>query len=239
MNSATSSNQLQPAQHAAAKVVGFLYLFTMATSIFGFAVRGPLIVPGDALQTVTNITASERLFRISIASDLLTVVGVIILVLALYVVLKPINRNIALLATFWRLAENFTLAVITLNGFAMVALVRGTDSVQAFDANQLSTLVSALYRVWGAGFNIGFVFLGLGSTVFSYLWLKSGYIPRPLAILGIVASLLLGLINLASMVFPPLANTLGMICMMPMFFYEVGLGLWLLVKGLEEPRPNG
>ena len=103
---------IEPAQHTAAKVAGFLYLFIMATGIFGESyVRGQLIVGGDAVQTARNIAASERLFRISIASDLITVVGAVILVWALYVVLKPINRDVALLAAFLRLAENSIVTV--------------------------------------------------------------------------------------------------------------------------------
>ena len=82
---------IEPAQHTAAKIVGFLYLFTMATSIVGFSLRGPLLVRGDAVQTARNIAASQRLYRISIVSDLLTVVGVIVLLWALYVVLNYLH----------------------------------------------------------------------------------------------------------------------------------------------------
>jgi hypothetical protein len=227
---------IEPAQRTAAKVVGFLYLFTMATSIVGFCLRGPLLVLADAVQTARNIAASERLYRISIVTDLITIVGVIILVWALYVVLKPINRNVALLAAFFRLAENSIVAVITLSAFAVLALVSGGDYLRAFDAKQLEALVYALgVRVHGAGFNIGFVFLGFGSTVFAYLWLKSRYIPKALAAWGIFSSLVLAIVTLAIMVFPSL-GALGLTYMMPLGIYEVGLGLWLLVKGIQAPR---
>jgi hypothetical protein len=225
---------IEPAQRTAGKIAGFLYLLTNLTAIFGYAVRGQLIARGDVVQTARNILGSERLFRISIVSDLLTVACVLLLVLALYVVLKPVNRYVTLLATLWRLAENFVLAVVPLSGFVIVALLSHADSLQAFDMKQVSTLVSALYRVWGAGFNIGFVFLGLGSAVFSYLWLKSRYIPRALAAWGIFSSLLLALASFAIMVFPGLA-TVGLAYMAPMGIYEFGLGLWLVVKGLQEP----
>ena len=231
----TTIRTVEPAQQTAAKVAGFLYLFTMATSIFGFYARAPLLVRGNAAQTAVNIAASERLYRISIVSDLLTVACVIILVAALYVVLKPVDRNVALLAAFWRLAENFILAVITLSAFAALALLSGADYLRAFDTEQLQALAYTLaLRVHGAGFNIGFVFLGLGSTVFSYLWLKSRYIPRALAAWGIFSSLVLAIVTLAILVFPGLA-ALGLTYMLPMFFYEVGLGIWLLVKGIRAP----
>ena len=90
---------IEPAQRTAAKVAGFLYLFLMATANFAeFYARGRLIVPGDAVQTATKIAASEWLFRLAVVSDLITFAGCVMLVVAFYVILKPINRNLALLA---------------------------------------------------------------------------------------------------------------------------------------------
>src|SRR2546430_2322106 len=108
---------IQPGQRSAARLAGFLYLFTNATAIFAFTVRNRIIVFGDAVQTATNIAASEHLFRFAIVMELITIACVIMLVAALYVVLEPINRNVALLAAFWRLAENFVLGIVVLSEF--------------------------------------------------------------------------------------------------------------------------
>ena len=125
---------IEPEQHTAAKAVGALYLLMMVTGIFAeFYARGSLIVRGDAVQTARNILASERLFRIGIASDLITFAGDVILVWALYVVLKPINRDVALLAAFLRLTENSILAVATINSFAALALLSGAGYLRAVD----------------------------------------------------------------------------------------------------------
>jgi hypothetical protein len=226
---------LEPEQHTAAKVVGYIYLIAMATSMFAeLYARGPLIVRGDAMQTAINIAASERLFRISSVIHLITFASDAALAVALYVVLRPVNRNVALLAAFWRLADCSILAVNMLNDFVVLRLLSGTDYLRAFDTKQLQALARLAISVEAAGFQIGFVFLGLGSTVFSYLWLKSGYIPRGLAAWGIFSSLVLALGTLAIMVFPGL-GVVGLTYMAPMFFYEVGLGLWLLIKGLRVP----
>jgi Domain of unknown function (DUF4386) len=227
---------IAPAQRAAAKVAGFLYLFTMATGIFGESfVRGRLIVRDDALQTARNIAASERLFRLGIASDLITVAGVIVLLWALYVVLAPIDRNVALLAAFLRLAENAIAGATIINAFVALRLLSGADYWRVFDTTQLQVLARLFIGGQGAGLRIAFVLLGLGSTVFSYLWLKSRYIPRALAAWGIFSSLALASLTLAIMVFPGLGDVLGLAYMAPMFVYEVGLGLWLLVKGIHVP----
>ena len=227
---------LEPEQHSAAKVVGFIYLIAMATSMLAeFFLQGPLIVRGDAVQTAINIAASERLFRIGSVVHLLTFASDAVMAVALYVILRPVNRNVALLAAFWRLADCAILAVSILNDFAALRFLSGAEYLQAFEPQQLQVLARAFLSVRAAGFQIGFVFLGLGSTVFSYLWLKSRYIPRGLAAWGIFASVLLGPGTLVMMLFPALAATVGLTYMAPMFFFEVGLGLWLLVKGLREP----
>jgi Domain of unknown function (DUF4386) len=227
---------IEPAHQTAAKVVGFLYLFAMALSIFGEAfVRGRLIVPRDAVQTAVNIAASETLFRLSIVTDLLLYVCDIVLFWGLYVILKRVNKDAALLATCFRLVETAILAVTTLTAFIALRLLGGGSYLEAIETAQLQALARAFLSIYGIGLSIGFVFLGLGSAVFSYVWLKSRYIPRVLAAWGIFSSLVLAIFSLATMVYPRVWEVMGMAYMMPMGLYEVGLGLWLLIKGLREP----
>ena len=227
---------IDESQRKAARVVGFTYLFAMVTAIFGFYVRGHLIVPGNAAETAHNIIASERLFRIGIASDLITFVTDIVLITALYVVLKPVNRNLALLSAFWRLMETAVLVVVTLNGFDVLRVLSGADYLGVFEADRLQALARLSLGAYGAGYNVGFVFLGLGSAVFGYLWFKSNYIPRALAALGVVGSLLLAAGSFAIIIFPNLGKILSLAYLMPLGVYEVTMGFWLLLKGL---RPSG
>ncbi len=234
MSTAVSTNRLEPAQYTAAKLAGFLYLFTMVTANFAeFYARGRLIVPGDAEQTAKNIAASERLFRLGTVSNLITFASVAVLVVALYVVLKPVNRNVALLAAFWRLVECSIFALITLNDFVALRLLSGEDYLRAFDTKRLQALAYMFVGVHDAGYLIGLVFFGLGSTVFAYLWFRSRYIPRWLAALGVFSSLVVAIVTLAIMVFPILANVVVPVYFAPIFIFEVTLGLWLLIKGLR------
>jgi hypothetical protein len=76
----------------------------------------------------------------------------------------------------------------------------------------------------------------LGSTVFGYLWAKSSYVPRALAVLGVIAPFLLAAGALTFILFPALWAVIFPGYMVPLFFFEVGMGLWLLVKGLRDPR---
>jgi hypothetical protein len=219
----------------AARAAGFLYLFTNATAIVGFYARGQVYARGDAVQTARNLATSERLFRVGIVSELITVAGVVMLVVALYAILEPINRNVALLAAFWRLLENVVLAIIPLNAFVALSLLSGADYLRAVDAHDLQALAHMFLRLHLVGFRIGFLFLGLGSAAFAWLWLKSRYIPRALAVLGIVASLVMAIAESAIIAFPGLAAVVGLAYMAPMGVFEFTLGGWLLVKGLRTP----
>ncbi|HWM23430.1 MAG TPA: DUF4386 domain-containing protein [Chthoniobacterales bacterium] len=230
---------ITPTQHRVAKVVGFLYLIQMAFAIFGESfVRNRLIVPSDAVQTAANLVASERLFRLSLAGDLMIYASVIVLFWGIYIILKPVNKDVALLGAFFRLVEQAVLAVTTFAGFIALRLLSGPEYLRVVDTAQLQAFARAFISMYGIGLSIGFVFLGLGSAVFSYVWLKSRYIPRALALLGIFGSLLLAVMTLVTMVFPRVYEVLGMSYMMPMGLYEVGLGFWLLIKGIKAPTPQ-
>ncbi|HEX3943842.1 MAG TPA: DUF4386 domain-containing protein [Rhizomicrobium sp.] len=223
-------------QQKAARLAGFLYLFTNLVAIFAFVVRGRVIVKGDAAQTANNILSAGPLFRAAIAAELVCVAGTIALVVALYVVLRPINRNLALLAVCWRIVENATLAVVTIAEFAMLTLLGHDAYLHTVGAPQLQSLAYASLHIYGAGFNVGFVFLGLGSALFSYLWLKSRYIPRLIAGWGIFASSMMAASMLVIIIFPNLAEPLSVFYLAPMGIYEIGLGLWLLIKGIRLPQ---
>ncbi|HUG10222.1 MAG TPA: DUF4386 domain-containing protein [Opitutaceae bacterium] len=227
---------IEPAQQTAARVVGALYLIQMATAVFGqIFVRDALIVRGDLAKTAENIAASEQLFRLSIAGDLITYSGVIVLAWAFYVVVKPVDKNLALLAVFFRLVENAVLFVATIGSMMVLRFLSVSGNMEAFEPGQLHAMVSFAIRFQGVGMSFAFILLGLGSTVFSYLLLKSRYVPKAIAVWGIFASLVLAAGPLAIIVFPPLA-VMGISYMAPMGIFEVGLGFWLLFKGLRLPR---
>ncbi|MEO8043409.1 MAG: DUF4386 domain-containing protein [Spartobacteria bacterium] len=229
---------ISPTQRAAARLVGILYLVQMAAGVFGeVVVRGQLIVRGDAAQTAKNIIASEQLFRLSIAGDLLTCIAVLVLTWGLYVLLRPVNQHLALLGAFFRLVELAVLSTATVSSLVVLRLLGSSNPLPTFEAAQIHSLVSLAIANQRLAMSVAFVFLGLGSAVFAWLLLKSRYVPKALAALGIFGALTLSIVTLAIIVFPGL-RVLGMIYMLPMGLYEVGLGLWLLIKGLPISAPN-
>ena len=213
-------------QRKAARAVGWTYLLVI-----------PLAVFAETAATVPNILAHERLFRLGTASNLSAFALDGILITALYVVLAPVNRSVALLAAFWGLIETAILVVATLGDFDALRVLSGADYLRAFDADRLQALASLSMGAHGAAYHVGLVFSGLRSTVFCYLWYRSGFIPKILAGWGVFSSLLLAASSYAFIVFPELAKTVTVaVYGGPIFIFEATMGFWLLIKGLRQPE---
>jgi hypothetical protein len=224
---------IQPEQRRAAKLVGFLYVIQMAVAVFGESfVRRALVMRGDAAKTAENLLAHEGLFRLSIAGDLLVYVTVILLVWGLWVVVEPVGRRLALLAVLFRLAENAVLCMATVQSLVMLRLLKGSDSLSALSSDQRRALAMLAYTTQGLGMSVAFVLLGCGSAVFAWLLWKSRYVPRWISAWGIFGSLVLSLGTVAIALFPSL-GVVGLAYMAPIGIYEVGLGVWLIVRGIR------
>jgi hypothetical protein len=231
---------IDESQRKAARIVGFTYLFAMATAVFAeFYVHARLIVPDNAADTARNIMAHERLWRLGIASNLLCFLTDVALIAALYVILKRVNQNLALFAAFVRLIETAVFLVVVINDFDVLRLLSGADYLKALRTDQLQAFAQLSIGAYGAGYIVGVVLFGLGSTVFSYLWFKSHYIPRALAVWGVFASLLVATGSFALIILPSLAKILIPGYFVPIFIFEVTIGFWLLLKGLRPSGTNG
>jgi hypothetical protein len=229
---------IDESQRKAATVVGFSYLFALPPAIFAeFYVRTRLVAFDNAAQTAQNITAHERLFRLGTASNLTVFALDVVLIIALCVVLMPVNRSLALLATSWGLIETATLVAVALSDFDVLRTLSGAGYLHAFEANQLQALARLSISAHADAYNIGLVLAGLRSTAFCYLWFKSHFIPRALAAWGMVASFLMGACAFSFIIFPEFARAIPVeIYGAPIFFFEMTMGFWLLLKGL---RPSG
>ena len=225
-------------QERAARLAGAMYLIQMATGVFTqIYARGSLIVRGDPTQTARNIMDSEGLFRIGIASDIATYTAVLIATWALYVLLRSVNRNLALLAVMFRLMELAIHFNATVDSLGVLRVLSGAQYLKSLDAGQLHSMAQLALGVQGEAVNMGFILLGLGSAVFAFLLFKSQFIPRLLAGWGVFASLLIAAYALSTIVFAK-AGALQVVPMLPMGLYEVSLGVWLLIKGAKI-EPSG
>ena len=157
----------------------------------------------------------------------------VVLIMALCEVLMPVNRSLALLATGWGLIETATLVVVTLSDLEVLRILSGADYLHAFEANQVQALARLSLSAHADTYNVGLVLAGLRSTAFCYLWFKSGFIPKALAGWGMVGSFLMGACAFSFIIFPEFAKVIPVeIYGAPIFFFELTMGFWLLVKGL-------
>ena len=218
-----------------ARVVGFSYVFALVPSIFAeFYVSGRLI-SDNAIVTAQNIIAHERLFRLGIAGNLLVFATDVVLVTALYVVLERVNRRLALVATFFRLIETTILFVAVLNDLYVLRLLSEASYLTTVSSGELAALARVSIGAHGSAYGVALLLFGFGSPVFCYLWLRSGYIPKLLAVWGLLASAGIGICAFAFIVFPDLEKviTIGYYGG-PIFFFELTIGSWLLFKGIRQ-----
>ena len=219
-----------------ARVAGVLYIIIIISGIFAeFFVRQSLIVPGDATTTAANITASEGLFRLGIAGDLIMILSDIALALIFYVLFKPVSNALSLLAAFFRLGQATILGINLLNLFFVLQLLNGADYLTAFEADQIPALVMLFLNAHSIGFTIGIAFLVPHVLILGYLIVQSGYFPKVLGFLFIAAGIGYLVDTTGLLLVAGYTTTPGLIATV-IAVAEIAFPLWLLVKGVNLDR---
>lgn len=230
-----TTSTINKSQRKAARVAGLAYLITFATLVYvNFGIFDPLIIENNATETAQNILAHEQLFRIGIVGNLIYCLGVVVLLTALYVILKPVSRGITLLATFWRLIWVLMWLVMTLNLFDALRFLGDDNYLRAFEGDRLQAL--ARFRLASSVdyYYVGLLFGAFASTLSGYLWLKSRYIPRALAVFGMISSAFCVACTLIFYIFPNFDKIVNLWWFdTPMAIFDIVLSFWLLFKGLR------
>jgi Domain of unknown function (DUF4386) len=221
-----------------ARIGGVLYLIIIVVGFCSeFFVREKLVVSGDVTATANNIAVSESLWRISIAGDLVLLVCAVALTLILYVLLRPVNNNLALLAVFFNIVELPIEAVSKLGLLAALFLSGNADYLKALESHQLHALVKLSLKLHDYGFGIDLVFFGCACLVYGYLLFRSGYFPRTLGVLMAVAGLSYLANSFTLILAPAYAGTVSLILVLALIG-ELSLCLWLMVKGVNLSKWN-
>jgi len=190
-----------------------------------------LIVPGDAATTANQITASAGLFRLGIVSDAIVFLIEIGLCALLYILLKPVSKTLSLVTAFARLAMTVIQGINLLNHFFVLLLLSGAGYLAVFSSDQLHALVllflnahEAVVLIWGVAFALHLLVLG-------YLVYKSGYLPKWVGGLLIIAALCYFTQSFGNLLFPQskaVFTSIGLLSTL-----EIALPLWLLIKGVN------
>ena len=221
-----------------ARIAGMLYLGIFVT--FGFAeflARGRLVVPGDRAATAANILAHESLYRFGGAAYLLSFVFDTALALLFYELLKPVSTSLSLLSAFFRLMHVAISTVATLSDFAPLTFLAGAQGVNAFNAQQLQQLAQVSLRLHTLGYTAALLFFGFACVCLGYLIIRSTFLPRLLGVLMALAGLCYVGNSFASFVAPAFARPiLPWVLLLTGVPAELGLTVWLLVKGVNAER---
>jgi hypothetical protein len=226
-----------------ARIAGFLYLIYIVVSIFANGLgRSKIIVLGDATTTAGNIIASAWQFRIGFLVDLVAAVLFLLTAWALYVLLKPVNKNLALLFLLLNLGGVAVSCFSDLFLIASQLLLSGADYLKVFQADQLQALAMLSLYLYKYGFlGIAQIFFGAWLFPLGYLVFKSGFLPRILGVILMVHCVVWLMSTLQFFLFPAfigipfvgityLSNPIG-------FISEFGLSLWLLIMGARDQKP--
>ena len=221
----------------AARIAGAIYLLEVVSGPFSLIyVPSVLIVSGNAAATAANIVAHETLFRLAIFGDLFNGVVSIFLMLALYRLLKDVDRDQAVLMV---ILGGVTVAPIfflnALNWIAALVLVRGGGFLAAFTTPQLNALAMLFLRLHSQGNVVNGVFWGLWLFPFGLLVMKSGFLPRILGAWLLIdgfAYLALSVVGILAPQYYDRAFLIGQ----PAFFGEIAILLFLLIRGANVRR---
>jgi len=214
-----------------AKVAGVLMLLSVVTGGFGESyVPSRLIVSSDAAATALNFAAHKALFRWGFVGYLVEAMCDIALSLIFYVLLRPVRRNVALLAAFFGLISTASFAACELFYLAPLLILGGGEYLKTFTPGQLDTLALLSFRLFGYGGMMFTAFYGVAWMLRGWLIFRSGYLPRVLGVLMGIGGLAFFMRNFLLVLAPSHAPVFLLAVMLP---GGLALPVWLLVKGVD------
>lgn len=220
-----------------ARLAGALYFIYIVIHVLANVIgRSNMIVFGDAAATAQNIMTFAWQFRIGYVTDLISAVLFLLTAWALYVLLKSVDQNLALLFLLLNLGGVAIECVSDLFLVASQLVLSGADYLQVFQLDQLQALAMLSLYVYKNGFTIAQIFFGAWLFPLGYLVYKSGFLPRILGIVLMIHCCTWLMTFLQFFLFPGfdgityVSYPLG-------FIAEFGLTLWLVIMGVKEQKP--
>jgi hypothetical protein len=228
------AEQRTPSIQAYARVAGILMVLSM---IFGFLGEWQIpsgFMTGEPATMARNIVEKGSLYRFGFAAYLVEACCDIALSAFFYVLLKPVSKPVALTAAFFGLLATAMYAVGEIFYFAPTVMLSSTASyMKAFTPDQVNALVALSLRLFG---RVGMIFLGLyGIATFlrGYLIVRSGYVPKVIGVLLMIAGASFVVKNLTAVVAPKYSSNF---LLAPMFFAGLPLMIWMLAKGVDVAK---
>ena len=217
-----------------ARWIGALYLVTIVAGGWGEShVPNTLLIANDLAGTAQRVASSVGLFRSSFAAYLIEAACDITLNVLLYALLRPVSRNLSLLAACFGLVGTAVFAGGEMLYFAAALPAVDADVARVVSPEARATLTYLCLTIYGYGFGIFAMFYGIAAVVRGYLILRSGYLPRALGAIVIVGGASFILKNFLVVLAPQYDLPYVIV---PMFLAMASLTLWLQIKGVDRAR---
>ena len=223
-------------QHLYARLAGFSYVLCTVAGVVKNFLLNTKLSDIDVIQA-NSIFENEMHFRLGIAAEIIMFLGVVMASVSFYVVLKSVNRQLAQTALCLRLVEIIIGGIAVVISMAMLALSSKTYLLEMFDLEQLHSIVviASSFRV--PAYEYSWISMGFAGVITFYLFFKARYIPRAWSVWGIVTYLSLIIYPLAKLLIPDLPRE-TMFVLFPGALFELGVGIWLLVMGINIPNDS-
>jgi hypothetical protein len=237
MNAAIKPAEQSPQLYV--RMGGVMYLLIIIAGIFSeLFVRGKLVVSGDAAATANNIIHSSSLWRMGIGADLLMHVLDIPVMLIIYILLRKVNRNIALLVLLFNIVQTAVLVANKMNLIAAMLPLGNKTYLNGVDPHVWQAQAYLSIRLHDYGFGVGLIFFGLVCILEGYLIYKSGFFPRWIGILMQIAGLCYLINSISLLLAPDFASIIFPAILVPCFVAELSFCLWMIVKGINVQQWN-
>jgi hypothetical protein len=218
-----------------ARMAGLFYLIFILTTVLATYIRGNIIVSGDAVATANNIISSQGLFRVGFVTELVSATFFVLAAWALYVLLKPVNKNLALLFLLLNLGGVAVECLNALNLFAALQFLSGANYLSVFQTGQLQAMAMSSLDLYTSGFLIAQIFFSVWLLPLGYLVYKSRFLPKWLGLLlildffGNMSWFLQGFLIPDYKILAYPGNAIS-------FIAEISLTAWLLIMAVKEPK---
>ena len=223
-------------QHFYARVAGFSYiLFTVAGLVKNFLLNTNM----SDLSTVqvNRLFENEMHFRLGVAAEIIMFLGVVMASVSFYFVLKSVNKQLAQTALCLRLVEIIIGGIAVVFSMAMLALSGKTYLIEMFDLEQLHAIVVIASSFIVPAYEYSWISMGFAGVITFYLFFKTRYIPRAWSVWGVITYSSLIMYPFAKLLIPDLPRE-TMFVLFPGALFELGVGIWLLVMGINIPNDS-